>query len=72
MPGWLQTRDLWLRLMLLAIANTDCFGGSFKRICGWGRNVLPGALLQLLRDETAGGLFCRLISCVGLEVFLSG
>lgn len=55
--GWLQTRKLWLHLMLLTIANAGCFDGSFKPVCSWGRSVLPGALLQLLHDETVLELF---------------
>lgn len=53
MSAWFQTRDLWLHLMLFTISNGDCFGGSFKPVGSWGRNILPGAVLQLLHDETA-------------------
>lgn len=38
--------------MLLTFAVADCCGGSLKPPCSWGRNVLPGALLQLLHDKT--------------------
>lgn len=64
MSGWLQTRDLWLHLMLLIIANADCFGGSFKPVCSWGRSVLPGTLLQLLHDETVLELFSVIVIVV--------
>lgn len=70
MTGWLQTRGLWLHLMLLTIANADCFGGSFRPVCSWGRSVLPGVLLQLACDKTDLKLFSFILdSCVGLKHF---
>jgi len=58
---WFQTRDLrlvsGLELMLLTISNAECFGGSFRPVCSCRKGVLPGALLQLLHDETVLELF---------------
>lgn len=54
MSGWFQTRGLWLHLLVL---TADCFRGSFRPVCNRVRNVLPGALLQLLHIETVLELF---------------
>lgn len=54
--GWFQTPET-CGYICWFFSNTDCFGGSFKPVCNRVRNVLPGALLQLLHDETVLELF---------------